>query len=56
MINRRSKGYVSYLYTQRKWKSITVYVNNKTGRVDKIIVSKGTSHFKICSQRINKTN
>ena len=30
MITKRSEGYVPYLYTYRKYKSITVYVNNKT--------------------------
>ena len=46
MIIKRSKVYVTYLYIQIKYKSITVYVNNKTRGGDKIIVSKGTLHLK----------
>ena len=34
MITKRSKGYVPYLYTQRMYKVITVYVNNKTREGD----------------------
>ena len=34
MIAKRSRGYVPYLYTQTKYKSITVYINNKTGGGD----------------------
>ena len=34
MITKRSKGYVPYLYKQIKYKSRTVYINNKTGGVD----------------------
>ena len=34
MITKRSEGYVPYLYTQRRSKSISVYVNNKTGGGD----------------------
>ena len=54
MITKRSKGYVPYLYTQRKYKIITAYMNSKTGGGDKIIVSKRTLHSKKYSQRINK--
>ena len=31
MITKRSKGYVPYLSTGKKYKSITVYIKNKTG-------------------------
>ena len=31
MITKRSKVHVSYLYTWMKYKSITVYIENKTG-------------------------
>ena len=34
MITKRSNGYVLYLYTQVKYKSITIYINNKTGGGD----------------------
>ena len=34
MITKRSKGYVTYLYAQRKYKIITVYINNETGGGD----------------------
>ena len=34
MISKRSKGYVTYLYTQIKYKSIIVYIYNKTGGGD----------------------
>ena len=33
-LTERSKGYVSYIYTHRKYKSITVYIKNKTGGGD----------------------
>ena len=39
-----------HLYTQRKYKSITVYANNKIGGGDSIILSKGTLHFKCASK------
>ena len=29
-MTKRSKGYVSYLYTPIKYKSITISINNKT--------------------------
>ena len=32
MIAKRSNGYVSSLYTQIKYKSITAYIENKTKR------------------------
>ena len=32
MITRRSEVYVSYLYTQLKYKGITAYIKNKKGR------------------------
>ena len=38
MIIKRSKGYVLHLYTRVKYKSMTVYIKNKTG--------EGTLHFK----------
>ena len=38
IINKRSKGYVSHLYKWIKYKSITVYIKNKTW--------EGTLHFK----------
>ena len=41
MITKRSKGYVSYLYTKIKCKSITVYNENKTGEVFKLWCQKG---------------
>ena len=54
------KSYVSYFDTQRKYKIITAYINNKAGGGggggDEITVSKRTLHFKICSLRISKTN
>ena len=34
MITKRSKGYVSHLYAQIKYKSKTFYINNKTRRAD----------------------
>ena len=51
MITKTSTGYAPYLYTQIKYKSITVYIKNKKGGSAYIIVSKGTPH-----QRINKSN
>ena len=51
MIIKRSKVYVTYLYTQIKYKSITVYIKNKKCGGAYIIVSKGTLHFKdICKE------
>ena len=53
------KSYVSYFDTQRKYKIITAYINNKAeggGGGEEITVSKRTLHFKICSLRISKTN
>ena len=38
MITKRSNVYVPHLYTWTKYKSITVYIKNKTG--------EGTHHFK----------
>ena len=54
IINKISKGYVWYLYTQIKYKSITVYFNNKTAGDDQITVSKETLHFKYALK--NKQN
>ena len=34
MITKSSKGYASYLYTQRKYKIIIVYIYCKTGGSD----------------------
>ena len=34
MITKRWKGYVPYLYTQIKYKNVTVYINNKAGGGD----------------------
>ena len=31
MITKKSKGYVPHLHTQIKYKSITIYMKNKTG-------------------------
>ena len=52
------KSYVSYFDTQRKYKIITAYINNKAGGGggDEITVTKRTLHFKICSLRISKTH
>ena len=30
MVTKRSKGYILYLYTRIKYKSVTVYVKSKT--------------------------
>ena len=32
MITKRSKGYVPFLYTQIKYKSLTVFINKTGGR------------------------
>ena len=32
--DKRSNGYVLYLYTKVKYKSVTIYTNNKTGGGD----------------------
>ena len=45
MITKKSKGDALYLYTPIKYKSITVYIKNKTGSGTQVIVSKGTLHF-----------
>ena len=45
MITKRSKGYVLYLYTQIKNKTITVYAENKSGVGAEIMVSEETLHF-----------
>ena len=49
MITKRSKGYVPYLYTKIKYESITVYIENKTGKALKRkgkALSKETLFFK----------
>ena len=35
IITKRSKGHVPYLYTKINYKSITIYFENKTGKVVK---------------------
>ena len=35
MTTERSKGYVPYLYTKINYKSITIYIENKIGKVVK---------------------
>ena len=50
MITKRSNAYVTYLYTQIKYKSIPVYINNKKGGGAYIIASKGSPHFKYVSK------
>ena len=50
MITKRSKGYVPYLYTQIKYKRLTVHIKNKKGGSAYIIVSKETPHFKYVSK------
>ena len=50
MITKRWKGYVSYLYTWIKYKSITVYNENETGGGTLAIVSKGSLHYKYVSK------
>ena len=45
MITKRTKGYVSYLYTQIKYKSKLFNIKIKQGEVIKL-VSKETLHFK----------
>ena len=39
-------NYVPYLYIKIKYKSITVYIKNTARGGDKIIMLKGTFHFK----------